>query len=161
MRFWAYNPDTEAIYPGATLVVGDDRVVVESVGGDKFLILELEGYTSREQADALKNREAGVAREDLPPIDEDEFYLVDVIGFDVVGRQTEKDEPETLGKLTGFLDSTSVDVFIVQGPRIHKRLLVPMTDDALVDIDHDEGIVTLHPFDAWMPEGETPLRGDQ
>lgn len=161
VRFWPYNPDTELIQEGAQLVVDDEIVTIESMKqGDRFVILQLDGVQGREEADLLKNKEAWVPRDALPELDDDEFYLADVIGFDVVGRESAADEPTVIGKLDGFMDSTTVEVMIITGPRIKRRALVPMHDAALERIDHESGIVYLHPFDTWMPEGERVLETD-
>lgn len=164
IRFFPYNPDTELIEPGLRVIAGDEPCVFDTVRPhDRCLIVSIAGCEGRDDIERFKNREVSVPRDALPDLDDDEVYLADLIGYDVVGRERADEEPLVLGTLQGFLDSTAVDVMIVTGPRIRKRLLVPMTDHALERIDYDAGVVVLHPFEAWMPEGETVLlaeRGD-
>ena len=158
VRFFAYNPDSGLVQPGTTLFVDERPLVVEGIRmGDRFHILELRGVSCREDAEILTNHEAWVPRAELPEPGPDEFYLVDIIGFDVVGRERASDEPAVVGRLQAFMDSPSVDIMIVTGPRIRGRLLVPMVDETVEAIDHETRAIRLHPFEAWYPEGETAL----
>lgn len=155
VRFWLYNPDSDLVEPGVKLRT--DKAVLEVASarpGDRFLILTLEGVQGREAAAALTNAEVWIPRDELPEPDPDEFYLVDIIGFDVEGCTVEGAEPSIVGKVDGFLDSSTVDIMIVTGPRLKKRLLIPMIDVALETIDHEAHIVRLAPFDRWFPEDE-------
>lgn len=162
VRFFAYNPDSDFIEPGTVVRIEDRELKVETVRyGDRFHILELHGVEGREQAEALTNLEAWVSRDELPEPDPDEFYLVDIIGFEVVGRERESEEPAVIGRLDNFMDSASADVMIVTGPRIRGRLLIPLLDDTVETIDHDAQQVRLHPFERWFPEGETALQAEE
>jgi 16S rRNA processing protein RimM len=48
------------------------------------LICVIEGVTSRNDAEALKGKELGVPRSELPETADDEFYLEDLAGMDVI-----------------------------------------------------------------------------
>lgn len=62
-----------------------ERRTVESVRGNaKGLILALEGVETREDADALRGAVLWVSRESQPPLAPGEYYLVDLVGCDVV-----------------------------------------------------------------------------
>ena len=45
------------------------------------------GCDSKEAADALKGATIAVARSDFPALDEDEYYLNDMVGYRVINRQ--------------------------------------------------------------------------
>ncbi len=52
---------------------------------DDMLVVRFQGVEAREAAQALKNTKLFVARADLPPVKEDEFYHADLIGLDALG----------------------------------------------------------------------------
>lgn len=61
------------------------RRAVESVRGSaKGLIVALEGVDTREDADALRGATVWVSRQSQPPLEPGEYYLVDLVGCDVV-----------------------------------------------------------------------------
>jgi 16S rRNA processing protein RimM len=161
VRFFAYNPDSELLGSGTRLVLPDgDVVTIEKVrSADRFEIMKIVDVDDREAAGALRNLEAGIDREAFPEPAPDEFYLVDLIGFEVFGRRTAEDELEVVGTVDGFLEGTSTEVMAVTGPKLHRRLLVPMIDDTLQNIDPDSQQIVLYPFDGWAIPDE-PIFAD-
>ena len=51
------------------------------------VLLKLDGIETIEQAAALRRKAVFAFEEDLPPLDDDEFFLHDLIGLDVVTEQ--------------------------------------------------------------------------
>lgn len=153
VRFFPDNPDSELIVPELELIIRGatpDRVIVRSVRrADKFLIVTLDGVDGREQAERLRNKEALVPRAILPEPDPDEFYLVDLIGFEVWGPRTQGAEPRLLGHVKGWLDVGTTDMMAVTGPDISGRLLVPHLDHVVETIDFETRQVHLFPLELW------------
>ena len=113
VRFFPYNPDSDLLAPELVLRLADsaETVTVTSVrSGQKFVIVALEGIEDREGADRLRNKEAFVPRASLPEPEPDEFYLVDVVGFEVWGGQTSADDRRLLGTVKGWLDVNATDI---------------------------------------------------
>jgi 16S rRNA processing protein RimM len=156
IRFFAYNPDSALLTDGTELHLEDGSVVeIENIrSAARFEIVKLHGVDDRDDAEAFRNQEAGVLRDAFPEPDPDEFYLVDLIGFEVYGRRAPEDELDVVGKVDGFLEGTSTEVMAVTGPRLRGRLLVPMIDDALEEIDLENERVVLQPFDDWAVPDE-------
>lgn len=158
VRLFLYNPDSE-LFDLRDLVLFADGIgalPLESLRpADKFAIARLTGVDSREDAERLRNREVFVPRAALPEPDPDEFYLVDVIGFDVRAPQTTGAEAALLGKVKGWLDIGPNDIMAVTGPDIRGRLLVPHVDHIVDRFDFETRCVHLHPLDTWMaPDGD-------
>ncbi len=63
--------------------------------------------------------EIAVARDEMPPAEDDEYYWSDLIGFQVVNLAG-----ESLGRLDGFLETGAHDVMQVKG---EKDRLIPFT----------------------------------
>lgn len=158
VRFFVYNPESELVTAGRTLKLVDGKladVTVKSARqADKFLILQVEGFNSREDAERVRSKEASVARSELPAPADDEFYLHDVVGFEVWAPRTSGGEAELLGTVKGWLDIGPRDIMAVTGPNIKGRMLVPHIDHVVDTIDFETNQVRLHPMDLWAPDDE-------
>ena len=90
--------------------------------------------TTREAAQALVNTRLTIPRTKLPPVEEDEFYLADLIGLEAIDGQG-----RALGRVTTVHDygaGTSLEI----GP-----LLVPFTKACVPVVDIEAGTVTVIP----------------
>ena len=92
------------------------------------LLIELAGLSDRTAAEALRGRSLFVPRSALPPPDEDELYLADLVGCSVYDQQA-----RLLGVVTGTYDSGAQDVLILDASG--KELLLPFVEPMLVDVD--------------------------
>lgn len=100
------------------------------------------------RAEELLGREFRIEA-DADASDDDEFYLEDLIGFDVTARETGSQRSLT-GTLTDFYDSEANPLFELQlGDR---RVLVPAVEEFIAHIDFEgrtvhfllpEGLLTL------------------
>jgi len=102
----------------------------------QYLILHLEGVNDRSEADFLREQYVMVRLEDAVPLEEDEFYLFQVIGLDVY-----TEDGEHLGEVTEVLETGANDVYIVQGER--GEILLPAIDECVLDIDIEAGKMTV------------------
>ena len=75
------------------------------------VIVQFEGIRDRDAAEALKGRQLSVPRAALPPPDEDEFYLADLIGL-----QVEDAESSPLGRIRALHNFGAGDVMEVETP---------------------------------------------
>jgi len=105
------------------------------------VLLTLKGFTNINEVLHLVGREFFARRDQLPPLDEGEFYWCDLIGLSVT-----TDEGETLGRIAEIIDTGSNDVYVVRGGA--KEYLIPALEDIVVNVDLDQGIMTVSP-----PEG--------
>jgi 16S rRNA processing protein RimM len=112
--------------------------------GSAVARLWLAGVDSREAAEQLRGRELWIARADLPALDEDEFYLGDLIGFEVVRELADPVGPrfESLGEIVGVTSNTAQDLFEV---RLHGReWLLPAFAPFMVAIEASRVVVDVH-----------------
>ena len=93
--------------------------VLEAKVHSQSLIAHLEDLDDRDAAEAITSSEIAVARDEMPPAEDDEYYWSDLIGFQVVNLAG-----ETLGRLEGFLETGAHDVMQVKGA---KDYLIPFT----------------------------------
>lgn len=100
------------------------------------LLLAFKGVNDRDQADALRGIELAVNRDALPPLDEDEYYLGDLVGYTVVD-----DQQQVIGIVEDALDLPANAV--LQVARGRRPVLIPVIDDVVRKIDHDRGRIEI------------------
>lgn len=159
LKIKLFNAESTSLEPGVRVLLcgrgGVDPQPFEVAReapkpGSSVARLWLAGVDSREAADQLRGRELWIARADLPELAEDEFYLADLIGFEVV-RELEPapdsgpaSEPsfESLGEIIGVTSNTAQDLFEV---RLHGReWLLPAFAPFLVAIEASRVVVDVH-----------------
>ncbi|HEY8573658.1 ribosome maturation factor RimM [Phenylobacterium sp.] len=113
--------------PGLTLTSGRP-----AKGG---LVVRATEVETREQAEALRGLKLFIPREALPEPEEDEFYVTDLIGLDVVTT-----EGEALGKVRTVHDFGAGDLLEIQPPTGASWWL-PFTREAVPEVRIAEGKV--------------------
>lgn len=91
------------------------------------LLAKLEGCTGRDAAAALKGTQVAVPRDALPRTAKDEYYWSDLIGLAVVNLQG-----ESLGKVSGLLETGANDVLVVQNGQ---ERLIPFIAQYVIEVD--------------------------
>ena len=121
-------------------------IAVEGVRFHKeFVLVKLAGYDFRDQIDAIKGELLLVPREDAIPLAEDEYFLFQLVGLDVYA-----DDGEHLGQLQDVIETGANNVFVVQRDGA-KDILLPDTEEVVVDIDFDNGRLTVHLLPGLLP----------
>lgn len=100
-------------------------------------LLVIEGISLPEQAERLRGQELYVSIEDAYELGENEYYVFELEGMDVIS-----DERETLGTLTEVLSTGANDVYVVRGER--GEILLPAIKDVILDVNTQDGIMTVH-----------------
>lgn len=90
---------------------------------------------TREQAEALRGLKLYIRRADLPPPDEDEFYVTDLVGLRV-----ETAHGETLGHVKAIQDFGAGDLLEIQPPA-GATWYLPFTRAAVPQVRISEGKV--------------------
>lgn len=96
-----------------------------------FGYCKFEGIDTIEKAETLKTKELFIKKEDLPELEEGEFYyhqLIDCLVFN--------EENEELGKVTDILETGANLVLRVSKDK--KNFLLPFVDAFLVDVDIED-----------------------
>ena len=127
------------------VILKGKKVKVEGVKYFKDkVILKLEGINSIEEAEKLKRTYLEIEREDAIELEEDEYFIVDLVGCTVVDT-----EGFEYGKIKDVIQTPSNDVYWVQGK---KEVLVPVLKDIVLDINMDEKLITIRPSGEWQYE---------
>lgn len=93
-----------------------------------FVLIALKGVETMDEAEKLKGKELFVHRKHAIPLDEDEFFIVDIIGIDVY------EDDKHLGQLTDVLETGSNDVYIVTDNN-KKEILIPALKSVIESVD--------------------------
>jgi 16S rRNA processing protein RimM len=109
---------------------GSPRTVQSGRWQGGLVYLKLEGIDSRNDADALRDKELMVPEPE--ELEEGVFYLHDIMGISAFDAQG-----EPLGKLVDVLSTGANDVYVIRGER--GELLVPATDEVVQEIDIANG----------------------
>jgi len=94
----------------------------------QYLILELEGISDRDAADAYRDYYVMVPLEEAIPLEEGEFYLFQTLGLDVV-----TDDGESLGQVSDVIETGANDVYVVRGPK--GEILLPDIEECILKVD--------------------------
>jgi 16S rRNA processing protein RimM len=108
-----------------------------------MLVARIDGIADRDAAEALRNLRLYVPRERLPPPDEDEFYLADLIGL--VAVDTKGSELGVVAAVPNFGAGDLVEIALTTGG---PTVLLPFTKAVVPEIDIAGGRIVVDP-----PEG--------
>lgn len=101
----------------------------------KGLIAAFEGISDRTEATALVGLEIAIERKQLPEVKQGEFYWHDLISMQVINNDN-----ETLGVVTGLLETGANDVLVVEADK--QRHLIPYVQGVYIkDIDIVRGVM--------------------
>jgi len=106
----------------------------------KGIIVKIPHIDDREQAKTYTNALIAVDRQELPELDESEYYWRDLIGMSVINKGG-----TPLGTVKDLLETGSNDVLIVESDR---ERLIPYTKQVIQSIDRGKKIITVD----WDPE---------
>lgn len=101
-------------------------------------ILKFKGIDNINDIEKYKGKDLLINREDAVELEEDEFYLADVLDAKVV-----TEDGEEFGVIADILETGANDVFVVE-TKEGKEILFPVTKECILDIDTEEKIVTVH-----------------
>lgn len=161
VRIQLHDPESTAVRRGVEIVLVRDaealgRHLVEDVdavpGKAGRLRVRLRGVDDRDQAEALRGSTIEVERAELPPLDEDEFYLADAIGL-AVRRVDESGAEQELGRVVGVTSNGPQDLFEVQWRDSRGRSrtwLLPVLPQFLRDMDTHRILVDVP--EEFLPE---------
>ena len=96
------------------------------------------GVDTMNEVEGWRQKDLLITRDQAIPLEEDEFFITDLIGLNVV-----TDEGETLGTLTDVMETGANDVYCVKTPE-GKELLLPAIRDCILDVDLDKEEMLVH-----------------
>ena len=108
------------------------------------VIVKIEGIKTIEEAEKYKNKYMEIPREYAVPLEEDTYYIADIIGctvYDTNGKD--------LGQIYDVIQTKNNDVYWIRKP---KELLIPVLLEIVTDIDIENRKITIKPVGEWQDE---------
>lgn len=120
----------------------DVDVMHAKIHGDD-LVAQLMGVADRNAAEALKGAAVQVRRSHFPPLSDDEFYWVDLIGLAV-----ENVQGESMGAVVDLMDNGAHPILRVQAPAATdadkpREWLIPFVDQFVKSVDQAAKKITV------------------
>ena len=124
---------------GVLVTERGEKVTLKNVRlAQDHVIARIEGVTDRDAADRLKGRKLQVDRAALPDdeLDEDEAFIADLIGLPAIDG-----EGKALGEIVAVQNYGAGDLIEIAVPGKKATLLLPFTDDVVVEIGEDAVVI--------------------
>ncbi len=120
---------------------GEERLKTEAVRdapGGRDLLIKFEGVSSISEAEELRGRILYIDLEDLPPLEEDEFYYYQIEGFLVVDEAQKE-----LGRVRGVMPVGPYELLEVE--RDGETFYIPLTEEVVKEMDFTNKIIRVSP----------------
>ena len=112
---------------------------IEEVKYHKDMVLiKFKGIETVEQAEKLKNSYVTISRDSAEELEEDRYYIVDLLGLEVY-----TDEQILLGILEDIFNTGSNDIYVVKSSD-GKQILLPAIKDVVKNIDIENKKIIVH-----------------
>lgn len=99
--------------------------------------VKIEGVTTRNDAEALIGTELYVPRSALPELEDEEFYLSDLIGLDVCLKSPDK----KIGKVAAFQNFGAGDIIEIKLNGQKETEMLPFTKAYVPTVNVEEGYI--------------------
>ena len=150
VRLQVYNPDSDVWRVGQQLrawLPGKPAVLVEIASYRDILpmpLATLVGISDRDVAAKLTHAVLAVNQDELPDTDEDEFYLHELIGAQVLDHATRK----PVGVVRGLLETPSdvLEISLNSGA----SAMIPVHADAITEIGRQKGVLVVRDIADWQ-----------
>lgn len=104
----------------------------------QFAILKFKGIDNINDIEKYRGRSLWIDREDAVDLDEDEYFIADMIGMKVY-----TEDGAFFGTLLDVMETGANDVYIVDS-EAHGEVLLPAIKECILDVDMDEERMTIH-----------------
>ena len=103
-----------------------------------LVILKFNGIDNINDIEMYKQRELWVPREEAQELDEDEYYIAELIGMAVV-----LEDGSHFGTLKDGMETGANDVYVVEDEN-GKEVLLPAIKECILDVDVEKNSMTIH-----------------
>lgn len=104
----------------------------------QFVILKFKGIDNINDIEKYRKLPLLVTRKNAVEPEEDEYFMADMIGMQVV-----TDDGEAFGTLKDIMETGANDVYVIE-TEAHGEVLIPAIKDCILDVNTDEGKMTIH-----------------
>ena len=105
----------------------------------QFVIVKFKGIDNINDIEKYKGKSLFVTRENAVELEEDEYYIGDLIGMEVYTDDSE----ERFGVLKDVMETGANEVYIITSEN-HGEVLLPAIKECILDVDVEKNSMTIH-----------------
>jgi len=147
VRVFAYTDELTRFSDITNLDVDNKAYDVENVRYHKnMVVLKLSGVNTRNEAEALRDKELSLKKEFLWDIPEDTYFVKDLIGIQVHSK-----EGNFVGVISDVIKNSAQDLYQITTQEGHS-FLIPAVKEFIINVDIEKKEMIVH-----LIEGLTEL----
>lgn len=125
---------------------GEEKFIVDGVRSVKNTVLvQFEKFNDINQVERFKNKEVYYLRDDYDSLEEGVYYIVDLIGLEVVDRTK-----GTVGTLKDVLKNTAQDIYVIKKADGSGEFYMPAVEAFLDRVDLEAGKIYVNLIEGLM-----------
>lgn len=105
----------------------------------KFIILKFNDVNDIGSAIELRDYQVKITEEMLLPLDNDHYYIDEILGFQVFTR-----DGQVIGDITEVISTGGTDVFVVKGS--DKEYMIPAAHEIVIEVHETEKRMVIDPI---------------
>lgn len=110
----------------------------------QFVILKFKGIDNINDIEKYKRCSLYVTREHAVPLEEDEYFIADMIGMEVC-----TEDGNIFGTLKDVIETGANDVYVIENAE-HGEVLVPAIKECIHSVDIEKGQMMIHLMDGLI-----------
>lgn len=111
----------------------------------QFVILKFKGYDNINDIEIYKGKQLYVNRENSVELEENEYFIGDMIGLDV-----RDEENNSIAKLEDVMQTGANDVYVIKMIEDGREVLIPAIKECILEVNIDESYIKIHIMDGLM-----------
>ena len=104
----------------------------------QFVIVKFKEFDNINDIERYKRCPLLVTRENAVPLEEDEYFVADMIGMKVM-----TEDGTEFGTLSDVMETGANDVYVIDSKE-HGEVLMPAIKECVLNVDMESGIITIH-----------------
>lgn len=140
------DPARFKVLKNVILDTGKEQIPMEIQGVKffkQFVIVKFKGIDNINDIEKYKGKSLLVTREYASPLEEDEYYIADLIGMTVFTEDGE------FGVLKDVIETGANEVYVVDSKE-HGEVLIPAIHDCILDVNVEEQTMKVHLLDGLI-----------
>jgi len=140
-------PEYYLTIPELFIVFPDETVHFEAIDtielkNGKYLI-KFMNINLKDEARQMINAHIMIAEDMLPPLEEDEYYPVQFIEYEVITK-----EGEVIGNVADILSTAGQEILII--PNGDKEIMIPICDFFIEKVDKENKKIIINPIEGLL-----------
>ena len=147
MKFESFIDDLEVFAQGKEIFLGKSytrRKIASLSESGSTLLVRLEGVNNPEDARILANQIMVTPADNLPELEEGNYYYRQLIGMRV-----EDSEGIQMGEIVEIIETGANDVYVIFNKEEEKEILIPAIQSVILKIDIESNLMVVNRLE-WL-----------